>query len=416
MFTQLALMVVLVSGQFSTEPPAVLRDFDASGASEQPPRQDTSLGTPTPSFNSDAESAQQPPPGDPLDASPGWGSIYSRAVPGNREEDARQAGALRAAGDAQLALPTEPAAVIEPLANEAPLAPVDSASVASAVQLVRGVLRGNGDRPLDGQGVKLSDILTGIPGGEQRKHAALAYWRLAHHTAAHRFCTEETDLLFNLAIPQSVTDRALLTSWQASVKADEAQARLAAVRAQYALAAMKPNFGDANLPLPADLPFVGIYETQFETFRSRGVVSEQLAQINATLPLMHDLLERQADAVYATDAAVRELQQGYHAGQVSFHELLDGFEQLRRHRREFLASVLEYNESIADYALDVASSNLPVDRVVGMLIEVTDSQRSVLASRRELGAIRRVSNEAEVDAGQRGSSDRQPRLNPVEQR
>ncbi len=304
---------------------------------------------------------------------------------------------------------TDPA-MMQPVANETPMLPVRSEQVDSAASLVRSVLTSHAARPLDGKPATLAEVLSGISGGDQRLRATQAYWRLARAAAMHRFCAEETDLLFGLAMPQAAYQQAVLTSLQTSAKAEESRARLDVLRSQYGLAAATTQPPQSGLALPSDPPFVGVYETRFDAYQSRGLVQEPLARIHATLPMLRELLERQADSVYAADAALRELQRGYTAGQIPLSSVLEGLEQLRRQRREFLASVLEYNESIAEYALAVASPNLPVDRVVGMLIEVPDGQRSVLASRRDQGNIRRVTNEVPIDSSPDGWSDRSPRL------
>ncbi len=397
MFTQLMFAVVLASGQFPTEAPPPDRTLDPPNSPPATVQQTGSFEAPAwPSRGTQADPAIQPESGQSPLAAPSWGSIYSRALSSPEGGDQPSQPTPASGIGSRLGLTSEPAAAIRPVENQTPLMSVSSEGVESAATLLRSVLGGQGSRPLDGEGVTLATVLSKIPAAEPRKQATRAYWRLAQRTAAHQFCVEETDFLLRLAIPQAVHQQALLTSMQASAKADEARARLEALRAQYALSATKPNFADAALPLPADLPFVGVYETHFETFQSRGLTSEELTQIHATLPVLRDVIERQADAAYAAGAAVYELQQGYNTGQVPLDSLLQQFEQLRQQRRSFLDAVLEYNESIADYALAVASPNLPVDRVVGMLIEVPDGQRSVLASRREQGSIRRVSNEAEI--------------------
>jgi hypothetical protein len=366
MFAQVIYAILLVSGQFPVEAPRLNDSFSPARSFEEAELPSASLQAPAWSADSNQYSSQ--PPNFPA---------------------------------------TDPA-MIQPVGNETPLSPVSSEKVDSAASLVRTVLNNQGDRPLDGQPVALAEVLTGISGGEQRLRSTQMYWRLARSAAIHRFCVEETDFLFGLAVPQAAHQQAVLTSQQASAKADEARARLDVLRSQYGLAAARP--AQSGLSLPSDAPFVGVYETRFDSFQSRGLAQEPLARIHATLPVLRELLERQADAVYAADAALRELQRGYMAGQIPLSGVLDGFEQLRRQRREFLASVLEYNESIAEYALAVASPNLPVDRVVGMLIEVPDGQRSVLATRRDQGTIRRVTNEAPVDSLNDGWSDRSPRL------
>jgi PIN domain nuclease of toxin-antitoxin system len=285
----------------------------------------------------------------------------------------------------------------QPSAYENPLDPVSTELAESAATLLRGVLGGTGERPLEGQTVTLGEVLQGTAAGELRGRATRLYWQLSKLVAEHRFCVEEANFLFGLAIPQAAYQQAVLASAQASAKAEEARSRLDARRAQYALAAITGRVEESRLPLPADLPFTGVYETRFDTLQVRGSADRPLARIHATLPMLRELLQQQAEAVYAAERALHELQQAYQDGQVPLSNVLDSFVQLRGQRRALLSSVLEYNESIAEYALTVASPHLPVDRIVGMLIETSDGQRSVLATRRDHDAVRRVSNDDPID-------------------
>jgi hypothetical protein len=54
--------------------------------------------------------------------------------------------------------------------------------------------------------------------------------------------------------------------------------------------------------------------------------------------------------------------------------------------------VRNYNEQISRYALAVAGPNVSLDRLVSMLIEAPEMERSVLASKRTNG-IQRVSSD-----------------------
>lgn len=289
--------------------------------------------------------------------------------------------------------------------DAAPLAVVGFEITQSPETLIRGVLAGVGERPLDGQAVTLAEVLSAVVGSDQRLRATQAYWRLARQTAAYRFCVEEANYLDDLAAPQTGYQRAILTSAQASARADEARSRLNTLRSQQALATAGARTDAGRLPLPADLPFVGVYETRFEALKAQGRAPAPLARIHATLPMQLQLLQQQAESVFAADEALRKLNQGYQQGQVPLNGVLDGLVQLKNQRRAFLDAVFGYNESIAEYAMMVASPNLPVQRIVEMLIEVPDNQSSVLSARREADSVRPVSNEEPIPAQPSPSND-----------
>jgi hypothetical protein len=280
----------------------------------------------------------------------------------------------------------------------APLAVVGFEITQSPETLLRGVLAGVGERGVDGQTVELAEVLSAVVGSNQRLRATQAYWRLARQAAAYRFCVEEANYLDDLATPQPDFQRAILASAQASARADEARSRLDTLRSQQALATAGARTDAGRLPLPADLPFVGAYETRFEALKAQGRAPAPLARIHDTLPMQRQLLQQQAEAVFAADEALHKLSQGYQQGQVPLSGVLDGLTQLKNQRLAFLDAVLEYNEAIAEYAMMVASPDLPVQRIIGMLIEVPDNQSSVLSARRSADSVRPVSNEEPIPA------------------
>ncbi len=274
-----------------------------------------------------------------------------------------------------------------------PLAVVGFEITQSPEKLIRGVLAGVGERAVDGQTITLAEVLAAVPGSDQRLRATQAYWRLARQVADYRFCVEEANFLEDLPSPQSDSQQVIWASAQASAHAAEARSRLQTVRCQHVLAAFGVRTAADRLPLPADLPFVGVYETRFDALKAQGRASARLARLHAMLPMERQWLQRQAEAVFAADEALRKISRGYQQGQVPITGVLDGLTQLKNERRAFLDAVLGYNESIAEYAMMVASPDLPVQRVVGMLIEVPDIQDSGVSDPLDTDSVRPVSNE-----------------------
>jgi len=209
---------------------------------------------------------------------------------------------------------------------------------------------------------------------------------------------EEARFLMNLPIPQSTHHQALLTSHQVCAKARQAESRLAVLQAQQDLAGPIPAATDGDLPLASDVPFVGVYRTHFDELSSRGAAPDHLRRIDRALPVMHELIDSQAAAVFATAEAVEEIERAYEEGRVALTAVLDSHERLRRQRREFLTTVRDYNEQIAQYAFSVAIPGLTSDRIVGMLIEQPRTDRSVLISDKDGSEIKRASNEEPIES------------------
>jgi hypothetical protein len=262
----------------------------------------------------------------------------------------------------------------------------------TAPSLLQQALEPPGDEALPGRPLPLRTAIERAQGPAQQLAAVTAYWRLSQATAAYHFALEETQYLLGLPAASGGRPQALLKAAQASAKAQLAEARLAAVQAQHDLAEAAQLPGDA-LPLTADLPLVGPYRTYFETLSARGAVPARLRRLDHTLPQLLQLLEAQADAARAAGAALAAADAAHQEGKAQVAEMLESVERLRQERRKFLATVRSYNEAIVQYASAVGgAAGLTPDRLVGMLIEHSGGERSVLATKRR-DDIRRASHD-----------------------
>jgi hypothetical protein len=250
--------------------------------------------------------------------------------------------------------------------------------------------------------------LLGQQTGARQLDTVRAYWRLTRAVADYNYAVDEHRFL--AAVPVGSADQLSFAAAQASAKAEQAESRLAAVRAQQALAEIVPLAGDGKLPLPADMPVVGTYRTHFQELNQRGAARDELGLIDQSLPVIRDVIDAQAEAVAAATAVLPPALQAYQQGQTSLAAVLDAHERLRRHRRAFLTAVERYNAEIAGYALSVSLPAVTGERIAGMLIEEKPSGRSVLAGKKTSSDIQRVTNEEPVPHEPNGLQFRTPRL------
>lgn len=296
--------------------------------------------------------------------------------------------------------------------SEPTLASLPSAASAKPAGLLLQEALSAPDRDgLAGRPVALQSLLGQATVGTRRLDAVAAYWRLAHAVAGHHYALDEQRFLASLTASDSRDEQALLAAAQATAKAERAESRLAAIHAQKTLAEFALPGPDAAWLLPADPPFVGAYRTYFQELNERGAAADDLRQVDETLPVIHELIDAQAEAVFAAGTAMNQVRQAFEQRQASLVQVLDAVQRLTRHRRAFLAAVEEYNKQIARYALSVTLPAATGERVVGMLIDTGKGRRSVLASKKDSGQIQRVSGEEAVrDDEQAGPQFRPPRL------
>ncbi|MCY2996431.1 MAG: hypothetical protein NTY19_52575 [Planctomycetota bacterium] len=265
----------------------------------------------------------------------------------------------------------------------------------SARSLLGEALTSPAASALRGTPFPLRAALERVQGTPQQLSVVTAYWRLAHAIATYHYALEETNFVIGLPLQPATRQQALLKAIHATARAAQAEAYLAAIQMQHALAETAQLPGEA-LPVTVDSPFVGTYRTYFETLNSRGAVPARLERLDRTLPVLREVLDAHATAVGDTEAALAELDAAYQAGQVNLGAVLEFYERLRQARRQFLGTVRDYNEAIALYALSMTGPGvLTPDRLVGMLVERPQTDHSVLTSTRDSG-IKRVSADQPV--------------------
>jgi hypothetical protein len=202
-----------------------------------------------------------------------------------------------------------------------------------------------------GHPIRLEQLVAASPDSNARRQAVKAYWNLAISIADYHHALDEFDTISKIAA--SSNDK-LIEAAAAGAEARVAEAKLTATAAQYDLAAFSPS--PTALPIPADAPVIGEYRTEYESLFGRSGAPLGIKRLAAMLPLYRDQVVARGRAVYAASAA----QDGA--------EDLQTFKELSAHRRAFLSAVRDYNDSIADYALQLATPSMSVDTVTSMLI------------------------------------------------
>jgi hypothetical protein len=216
---------------------------------------------------------------------------------------------------------------------------------------------------LTGNATTLLDVVTGARTRHEQAHRIEAYWDLCSSVADYYLGVREQEDLRNLqqSLPQSA---AVLKQAQAEFDVRLGTSRLAAVASQRRLASMMHS---ASLPLPADMPHCGSYQTRYEEiFSERPSIEAQ--ELAALLTSRYAELKASAVAVtrakgWADEVAQNDSGQGI--------ETLRALELLALRRRAFVQIARDYNRRIARYTELSTPGDIPAERLVGMLIKAT---------------------------------------------
>lgn len=217
---------------------------------------------------------------------------------------------------------------------------------------------------LTGHPTNLLDVLAGARSRHEQAHRIEAYWDLCASVADYYLGVREQDELRQL---QQMLPRAAAAMRQAEsefqVRLDTS--RLGAVASQRRLASMIGG-SRTGLPLPADLPHCGSYNTRYdEIFAGRPSVEAQ--ELAALLSSRYSELRDAATAVARTKAWINDIAQKDSEG----IETLRALELLALRRRAFVQISRDYNRRISRYTELSTPGDIDSTRLVGMLIHAS---------------------------------------------
>ncbi len=257
--------------------------------------------------------------------------------------------------------------LLAPAEADAPLVPVQAVERrASPADIVAQALTPPQDVALPGQPLTLVAALSSAEGTPQQLEVTHAYWRLTRGVAEYRFALEE--YLHLRQIRARPEDGATFDTALASAAAALRMAELSAVSAQHDLAEAAGLPTTAPLPLPADLPHVGIYRTYFDEVFSKRNPPDRARLIHRKLPIRRQAIEARASAVQAAQDALEAAADAYRLGTTDLQSVLWSLRRLGEQYRALLTSVCNYNHAIVDYALAVAGPQDDERVLVAMLI------------------------------------------------
>jgi len=222
---------------------------------------------------------------------------------------------------------------------------------------------------LAGQPLSLAGALASSPDRARQLDTVRAYWRLVEAVGEYHAAADASAQLAQIA-PRP-EDAMLVTAAEASGAAALREAELGVIVAQHELLGRAGLPLSAGPPLPSDRPHAGPYRTNFQQLQAVRTLSARAALVDQTLPIRRRAMDARASAASAAGEAVRAAIEAYRAGRLECAAVLARVAELRRQRVMFIALVRQYNDDIADYALEVAGPSLSGAVMVGMLIETS---------------------------------------------
>ncbi len=125
---------------------------------------------------------------------------------------------------------------------------------------------------------------------------------------------------------------------------------------------------DERILVTVDRPHVGDYQTKFKRVFASRTPPPRLRLIDRTLPVSRRAIDVHGKALIAAYDALQVTEEEYRKGEADYLTVAAALDRLIAAQSAFLASVLRYNEDIAEYALYVAPGGFNANQLARTLI------------------------------------------------
>jgi hypothetical protein len=232
--------------------------------------------------------------------------------------------------------------------------------------------------------VKLVEAVSQSMDVQNQAIAIGAYWDLAMHIGRLRFAQDKVAVLSTVQAPNDPAERANLDAAFASAEVNEATAQDQLLAAQYRLVRTATIAAGEQLPWPTDIPLVGAYRTNYETFFAQRTAPLEIKHIHQSLPGKLKLIERCTAAVIKAETAMDATVANYKQGRSPLAALLESTERLERARNSFLTAVVDYNDRIAEYSLAAVGPSIGPETLVTTLIKAPSAATNMATIPRDV--------------------------------
>jgi hypothetical protein len=257
----------------------------------------------------------------------------------------------------------------EPLGGSAPAAETAHGKPRPPDILAQALAR-PAEAALAGKPITLLTAISRSTDRQQQLRIARAYWRLATAQADYHWALDQREKLKHHT--QTHTSAPETLSARASARADVRDTELMAAQAQQELADLMGGPAEDGLPLAADRPHVGGYNTYYEEIFSNRAPPARIRLIHRMLPIRRKAIDAHAEAILAADDALEASGEEFQKNGQGLATILAALDQLKRERRIFMAAIRDYNQEIAEYLFAVAPPGTNDKTLVSKLILSTE--------------------------------------------
>lgn len=333
--------------------------IEESNEQGQSSRNGNSLSTNQPSYNPQLPTAastnRRPQVGDTFGSPP--------ALPPIRPNNAVQ----NAYNTEPASGPRGPSSIVQPTGFSQPVE-VAKTGTDLAKSLIARFSVDNFSGPIPGKPVKLVEMLRQPISVEQRKPLIIQFWTTYYDWVMFVSEQENEQLVSRIPTPTNTAEKAMLDVARANARNRVLAAKIQLGKSQSKLVQFLPNWNSELLPIPNDLPLIQKYKTNYEIYKSYQLMPANLRGIDQMLPDTLELIVNRASAVELSQTAASRVLEALAARQSTTTHAIDCARQCRFLNQDLVASVISYNQAIADYSLTVARGYQTPEQIEAMLI------------------------------------------------
>lgn len=244
----------------------------------------------------------------------------------------------------------------------------NNANLAVAKTLLGEYSLDQAPQPLPGAPTSMQQMLDATPTND-RPAMINQYWETFDAWTQVITSARYLNSLNQFRAPMNPPEKALLATAKSMAENELLAAEIRLTKSQSRLQRFIPNSENQMvLPLPSDQPLISNYTTHFDFYESRRKIPNEIRNIVTALPKMRNLISQQAQTAQGSLSSMNQMQQLVQGGQAPISGAILAAQMWRDSHRQYIASVVDYNRSIAAYSLTVMGTRKSAEQMTIALV------------------------------------------------
>lgn len=230
---------------------------------------------------------------------------------------------------------------------------------------------------LNFQPVSLVELIRKPAVAQMRSEMIVQYWETWSQWAELNSRIQFGTWINNIRASGSQSDSQILSQSKSQAQIQILEARASLANAQTGMQSFMLPSISALLPLPSDSPLIHPYVTNYQLYQNYRSMPEKFRNIDRELEDNLNLIVNQTNSVESARSAAESQLRTYQDGRGSLNSAIMAAQTWRSAEMQLIRAVAQYNQKIADYAINVTDGKLAPETVAAMLIGKLGNKRAI---------------------------------------